>query len=369
MKSEAERILYELATFLLKNDYALYTELLSSKHRFNDYHFYVDEEELGRIGRTEQNLIKLFFLGRRLDKNEDMCLPESLCTDLQYLGLIIDYGADFDFGGYYIFPLHGLLLIADRRAKEKTIKPDIVWLDDDSVFFYKLLPSFQGCTVLDLGTGSGIQAIHAARNGGDVTAIEINPKAAEIARWNSYLNGKKIRVLQGNLYEPLEREAPELKFDYIISNPPYLPTAKQKESFYFADGGDDGLQVLKAILYESHKYLTPSGKLIIISGCFGTEDKLQVEEVFKTDPRLSKMSFHFFTIYKKKIEPAMNELKLLLPGMAEGINANVEDKKRFFSHYYAFICLVKLSSRKARLTVTDSVLTNTRRLKIMRNIY
>ena len=367
MKSKAEHILEELAVFLRKNDYALYTELLSSKHSFNDYHFYVDEEQLGSIGGIAQNLIKLFFLGRRLDK-DDMCLPESLYTDLQYLGLIIDYGAEFDFGGYYIFPLHGLLLIADHRAKEKTIKPDIVWLDDDSVFFYKLLPSFQGCRVLDLGTGTGIQAIHAARNGGDVTAIEINPKAAEIARWNSYLNGKKIRVLQGNLYEPLVREAPELKFDYIISNPPYLPTADQKECYYCADGGDDGLQVFKEILYGASRYLTSDGKIIIISGCFGTDDKLQVEEVFKTDPRLSKMSFHFFTIYKKKIETAMNELKLLLPEMAEGINANVEDKKRFFSHYYAFICLVKLSCRKTQMIVTDSVLTNTKRLKIMRNI-
>jgi hypothetical protein len=160
-----------------------------------------------------------------------------------------------------------------------------------------------------------------------------------------------------------------MKFDYIISNPPYLPTAKQKESFHFADGGDDGLQVLKEILYGAHNYLAPAGKLIIISGCFGTPDKLQVEEAFKTDPQLSEMSFHFFTVYKKKIDTAMDELKQLLPGMAEGININTQDKKRYFSHYYAFICLVKLSSQKGHLTVTDSILTNAKRLKIMRNIY
>jgi len=367
MKSKAEPILSELAAFMQKNDYTLYAELLSSKHQFNDYHYYVDEEVLTGIAKIPQNLIKLFFLGQRLskEKEEDPWLPESLYTGLQSMGLITDYGDEFDFGGYYIFPLHGLLLIAVHRAKEKTIQPDTVWLGDDSIFLYKLLPSFQGCKVLDLGTGSGIQAIQAARNGGDVIAVEINPKAVEIAQWNSYLNGKKIRFLPGNLYEPLDLN---MKFDYIISNPPYLPTAKQKEHFYCADGGDDGLQVLKEILYGAHHYLTQAGKLIIISGCFGTQDKLQVEEAFKTDPRLSKMSFHFFTIYKKNIDTAMDELKLSLPEMAEGIDINTQDKKRYFSHYYAFICLVKLFSQEARLTITDSVLTQTRRLKIMRNI-
>jgi len=368
MKSKAEHILSELAAFLQESDYALYTELLSSKHHFNDYHYYVDEEVLAGFAKIQKNLIKLFFLGQRLDKEteEESWLPASLYAGLQSMGLITDYGDEFYFGDYYIFPLHGLLLIVDRRAKEKTIQPDTVWLGEDSVFLYKLLPSFQDCKVLDLCTGSGIQAIQAARNGGDVVAVEINPKAAEIAQWNSYLNGKKIRVLQGSLYEPLD---PDMKFDYIISNPPYLPTAKQKERFYCADGGDDGLQVLKEILYGAHNYLTHMGKLIIISGCFGTQNKLQVEEAFKTDPQLAKMSFHFFTVYKKNIDTAMDELKLSLPEMAEGININTQDKKRYFSHYYAFICLVKLSSQKRHFTVTDSILTKIRRLKIMRNIY
>lgn len=75
--------------------------------------------------------------------------------------------------------------------------------------------------VLDMGTGSGIQAITAAQRGGRVVAVDINPEAVKCARRNAKINGVEnmVLVLQGDLFSPLGRDD---RFDIILFTPPYL---------------------------------------------------------------------------------------------------------------------------------------------------
>ena len=72
---------------------------------------------------------------------------------------------------------------------------------------------------LDLGTGSGICAIFAARRGFRVTAVDLNPEAVRCARVNVLLNrlDERVEVLQGDLFEPLGGR----RFDLIFFNPPF----------------------------------------------------------------------------------------------------------------------------------------------------
>jgi release factor glutamine methyltransferase len=82
---------------------------------------------------------------------------------------------------------------------------------------------FRGRCVADVGTGSGILALAAARAGaGHVYAIDINPKAAWAAVENARLNGfgDRVSALCSNL---LSAVAPQPLFDVIVSNPPYFP--------------------------------------------------------------------------------------------------------------------------------------------------
>lgn len=74
-------------------------------------------------------------------------------------------------------------------------------------------------SVLDMGTGTGICAIFAAMKGAKETAIDISPLAVRCARVNVAINDveDRVRVLQGDLFLPVERE----KFDLVIFNPPY----------------------------------------------------------------------------------------------------------------------------------------------------
>ncbi len=77
-----------------------------------------------------------------------------------------------------------------------------------------------GCRVLDMGTGSGVGAVAAARLGARVTAVDINPAALRCARINALLNRVegRVEVRHGDLFAPLEGE----RFDLVLFNPPYF---------------------------------------------------------------------------------------------------------------------------------------------------
>ena len=81
----------------------------------------------------------------------------------------------------------------------------------------------RGQRVADVGTGSGILALAAARAGASrVVALDINPKAAWAAGENARLNGVGDRVA-GVCSNLLSALAPGPLFDVIVSNPPYFP--------------------------------------------------------------------------------------------------------------------------------------------------
>ena len=74
--------------------------------------------------------------------------------------------------------------------------------------------------VLDLGTGSGVCAIFAARQARRVVGVDINPAAVRCATANALLNNLQdvVNFRQGDLYAPVQGE----RFDVILFNPPFL---------------------------------------------------------------------------------------------------------------------------------------------------
>src|SRR5690606_7683158 len=91
-------------------------------------------------------------------------------------------------------------------------------------------------SVLDLGTGCGIQAMHAARHADRVVATDISARALEIARLNAELNGiRNIEFRPGSLFEPVAGE----RFDRVVSNPPFVitPRAGGVPAYEYRDGG------------------------------------------------------------------------------------------------------------------------------------
>ena len=113
-------------------------------------------------------------------------------------------------------------------------------------------------SVLDLGTGCGIQAMHASRYARRVVATDISERALRFARLNARLNGiVGIDFRQGSLFEPVAGE----QFDHIVSNPPFVitPRAEGVPSYEYRDGGRIGDALVAEVVAGAAGHLTQGG--------------------------------------------------------------------------------------------------------------
>jgi hypothetical protein len=71
---------------------------------------------------------------------------------------------------------------------------------------------------LDVGTGSGVQALHLSRHCDSITATDLSGRALSFAAANAALNGQRWQLRQGSLLEPVAGE----RFDLVVCNPPFI---------------------------------------------------------------------------------------------------------------------------------------------------
>lgn len=134
----------------------------------------------------------------------------------------------------------------------------------------------QGATALEIGMGSGVLSIGALKAGASqVTALEINPRAKVFAGFNAVLNGVSdgLRILDGNtgnVWQPVAGET----FDYIMSNPPFMPSPPDSEHYYHSGGGGIlGMDFMENIFRELDDHLVPGGRAQVVT-CAPGDDKL-----------------------------------------------------------------------------------------------
>ena len=128
--------------------------------------------------------------------------------------------------------------------------------------------------ILDVGTGSGciITSLLRELRESNGIAIDISKKALKIAKQNSKLNNvfNRVRFINSSI-----SRFNGYKFDLIVSNPPYIARHELKnldEGIKFfepkiaLDGGNDGLDVIRKVIYKSRKILKINGMLAIEIG-------------------------------------------------------------------------------------------------------
>jgi len=91
----------------------------------------------------------------------------------------------------------------------------------------KQTDSSQSLKILDIGTGSGCVAVSLAKHlpNAEVYALDVSPAALEMAQYNAQQNGVQIHAMEANV---LEWTTPELQFDIIVSNPPYVRESEKE---------------------------------------------------------------------------------------------------------------------------------------------
>ncbi|MFC7883629.1 methyltransferase [Streptomyces sp. NPDC057376] len=108
---------------------------------------------------------------------------------------------------------------------------------------------------LDLGTGSGIQALHASRHATRVTATDVNPRALHITALTLALSGAPAADLrEGSLYEPVRDDE---TYDLIVSNPPFVISPGARLTY--RDGGMGGDDLCRSLVQETGEKLNEGG--------------------------------------------------------------------------------------------------------------
>jgi release factor glutamine methyltransferase len=151
---------------------------------------------------------------------------------------------------------------------------DIYEPQEDSYLLQKWVREYALGRVLDVGTGSGIQALTAAENKNvrEVLAIDINEDALEQLKKKIKLL-KKIKTQKSDLFENVQGQ-----FDTVIFNPPYLPQDKGVEdpALY---GGKKGWEISARFFQEVSNFLVAKGKILFLFSSYTNKER--IEEILK----------------------------------------------------------------------------------------
>ncbi|KXJ98104.1 MAG: Release factor glutamine methyltransferase [Parcubacteria bacterium OLB19] len=168
------------------------------------------------------------------------------------------------------------------------------WVEKSLTEIRKISETERDVKILDLCAGSGCIGIGILKNCPDLKLdfIEIDQKHQITIEKNCHLNNintNLYRVLIGDLFSPLTDE----KYDFILSNPPYIDpkldrteeSVKNNEPEIALYGGDDGVKIIEEIITETPQYLKPKGQLWL------EHEPEQVEKITE----LAKIHFSIIT--------------------------------------------------------------------------
>ncbi|MBI2146029.1 methyltransferase [Candidatus Woesearchaeota archaeon] len=187
---------------------------------------------------------------------------------------------------------------------------DIYEPAEDSYLLQKAVRDYATGRVLDLGTGSGIQAFTAIRipEVKEVVALDINPDAIKALQQKiTHEKLRKLKVLQSDLFEQAYG-----KFNTIIFNPPYLPQDKgiDDNSIY---GGRKGWEISERFFQEASHFLFPDGIILFL---FSTHtNKKKIEEILAhhllefEEVGREKVAFETLYVYRITKSVVLRELE------------------------------------------------------------
>ena len=194
---------------------------------------------------------------------------------------------------------------------------------EDSTLLERYVGEYAKGAVLDMGTGSGIQAIAAAQSSKvkSVLATDIQKSAVHYCR--KCIKNKKIQFFVSDLFKNIKnikeiktKKIKTWKFDTIIFNPPYLPDELKVKDLTL-EGGKKGYEAIEKFLSEVNGFLKSEGVILIVFSSLTKKEK--VDEFIRNNllefELLEKQHYFFEDLYVYKIKKS----ELLKKLEAQGI--------------------------------------------------
>ncbi|MCP2287736.1 DUF7782 domain-containing protein [Nocardia amikacinitolerans] len=212
-------------------------------------------------------LIRLLLLGDALPEREVAAALAPVDVDRAVAAGLLERHGDEVRAALDLRPLDAgegnrwILSDLDDSMRRRTLTENhVLGVGHASLSLLRATPTRPVGSVLDLGTGCGVQAVHAASYARTVTATDVNPRALWLAEATAALNGLDIELLEGSWFEPVAGR----RFDQVVANPPFVVGPARIEHTYRDSGlALDGASRL--VVSRAPDLLAPGGTAAMLA--------------------------------------------------------------------------------------------------------
>ncbi|WP_405138860.1 methyltransferase [Nocardia sp. NBC_01388] len=191
--------------------------------------------DAGELG----TLIRLLLLGDPMPEREVAAALAPVDTERAIAAGLLERDGDEIRAALDLRPLdlgegtRWVLSDLDDSMRRRTLDADhVLGVGQASLSLLRATPTRPVGTVLDLGTGCGVQAIHAKSYGRTVTGTDVNARALWLAAATAALNDLDIELCEGSWFEPVAGR----RFDQVVANPPFVVGPARVEHTYRDSG-------------------------------------------------------------------------------------------------------------------------------------
>ncbi|MEV6768587.1 methyltransferase [Nocardia sp. NPDC051030] len=219
--------------------------------------------ELGELG----TLVRLLLLGDPMPERDVASALAPVDIERAVAAGLLERDGDRVRAALDLRPLdlgHGTRWVIsdlDDSMHRRTLDHEhVLGVGQASLSLLRATPTRPTGTVLDLGTGCGIQAVHAAAYGRTVTGTDVSERAIWLAEATAALNDLDIELLEGSWFEPVAGR----RFDQIVANPPFVVGPARIEHTYRDSGlALDGASEL--VISRIPELLNPGGTAALLA--------------------------------------------------------------------------------------------------------